>query len=102
MRCPPGWRTTRWRYCQSHPELSQKSDSRPDFGYRRIQAGRAEIGSPPAHRNYWTTRLVQADDPHARRVERGIMAGKGSSARRQVRVFALAGAIIVALSADPM
>src|SRR3954468_9132360 len=30
------------------------------------------------------------------------MAGKGSSARRQVRVFALAGAIIVALSADPM
>src|SRR3954452_2948592 len=30
------------------------------------------------------------------------MAGKGSSTRRQVRVFALAGAIIVALSADPM
>src|SRR3954447_13990687 len=35
-------------------------------------------------------------------VGRGIMAGKGSSARRQVWVFALAGAIITAASVDPM
>ena len=35
-------------------------------------------------------------------VGRGIMAGKGSSARRQVWVFALAGAIITTASVDPM